>query len=154
MVIVNTGGVRRSLVSQRNKGQIHPRSKNSVLLINKGINFIALSTPSPNIYPRFVHRHSEKISRSSKWYYFVQKLASFLSVRGLDWQFKFKTVASVVASGQIIDAGSICTNNCYQTEEGLLLARVCPWHVTTVTCWITGHCASVTQSGSVMAVII
>lgn len=34
---------------------------------------------------------------------------------GCDWQ--FKTVALVAASGQIIDAGSICTNNCYQTER-------------------------------------
>ena len=51
-------------VSQRNKGQIHPRGKISVLLINKGINFIALSTLSPNIYPWIVHRHSEKTNRS------------------------------------------------------------------------------------------
>ena len=41
----------------------HPCNINSVPY-NKGINFIALSTLSPNIYPRIVHRHSEKTNRS------------------------------------------------------------------------------------------
>lgn len=42
-----------------------PCNKNSVPY-NKGINFIALSTPFTNIYPRFVHRYSTKINRSLK----------------------------------------------------------------------------------------
>ena len=50
----------------------HPCNKNSVPY-NKGINFIALSTPSTNIYPRFVHWYSTAIIRSLKGYDIILK---------------------------------------------------------------------------------
>ena len=49
-----------------------PCNKNSVPY-NKGINFIALSTPSTNIYPRFVHWYSTAIIRSLKGYDIILK---------------------------------------------------------------------------------